>query len=453
MKPIPAPKAAPSRLHRHLLAMPLLITLLAALALAPAAAQEGAEKAGILKPHDRVAIVGDSITEQKIYSRYIETYLLACVPQLELQMIQLGWSGEAAPGILARLDNDLLPWKPNVATLCYGMNDGCYQPYDAGIGKRYEDNLQRVVAKLKGAGATVVVGSPGIVDPAYFPPEYIKKLGKTVDAKTYNESLARLRDEARELAGRHGFPFADVYGPMMEVMGKLKAESGPKAIFVGNDGIHPWDDGHLVMAYAFLKAMGLDGDLGAITVDMKGEAASAAGGHRIRSAAPGKVEVESVRYPFCFARTNGSDGSANWSARAALPYCSFNQDLNRLTLRVKGLEAERAHVNWGGQSKTFTRQQLEAGINLAAEFLDNPFSGPFAAVDKAVRRKEAFETFMIKQIVTQFRSLPRDLARDADARRALDQARAALDAEDARLHAAARAAIKPVTHTISVSVE
>jgi hypothetical protein len=258
---------------------------------------------------------------------------------------------------------------------------------------------------------------------------------------------------ARALAARQGFPFADVYGPMLEVMGKLKAAAGPKAVFAGNDGIHPWDDGHLVMAYAFLKAMSLDGDLGTITVDMKGEAAGAAGGHRIRSAAPGKVEVESARYPFCFAKTNGSDGGTSWSARAVLPFFSFNQDLNRLTLRVKGLGSEDATVNWGGHARRFTRAQLEAGINLAAEFLDNPFSEPFAKVDQAVRTKEAFETFMIKQIVTQFRQMPRELARDAGARRALDEARAALDAEDARLHEAARRAVVPVVHTITVSAE
>jgi lysophospholipase L1-like esterase len=435
----------------------LFMFLLAALAPAAGPASEqaqpaatGAPKAGLLKPNDRVAIVGDSITEQKIYSRFIETYLLACLPQLNLRTIQLGWSGEAAPGILARLDNDLLPWKPNVATLCYGMNDGSYQPYDAEIGRRFESNLQQVVAKLKAAGATVVVGSPGIVDPAYFPPEFLKRFGKNVDGKTYNENLARLRDTARALAARAGFPFANVYDPMLEVMGKFKAAYGPKAIFAGNDGVHPWDDGHLVMAYAFLKAMGLDGDLGTITVDMKGEAAGATAGHRIRSAAPGKVEVESSRYPFCFAKVNGSDGGTSWSARAVLPCFGFNQDLNRLTLRVKGLASESATVNWGGCARRFTRPQLEAGINLAAEFLDNPFSEPFARLDKAVQKKEAFETFMIKQVVTQFRSLPGDLARDAGARRALDEARAALEAEDARLHEAARKTIVPVVHTITV---
>ena len=37
----------------------------------------------LLKKGDRLAICGDSITEQKMYSRIIEDYLTACLPQLE----------------------------------------------------------------------------------------------------------------------------------------------------------------------------------------------------------------------------------------------------------------------------------------------------------------------------------------------------------------------------------
>jgi hypothetical protein len=32
-------------------------------------------------------------------------------------------------------------------------------------------------------------------------------------------------------------------------------------------------------------------------------------------------------------------------------------------------------VKWGDETKEFTRQQLEAGINLVAEFSSTPFDG------------------------------------------------------------------------------
>ncbi|HEX8913590.1 MAG TPA: hypothetical protein VF796_14625, partial [Humisphaera sp.] len=57
------------------------LAVAAAAGLAAAAAGFGpAAKAEGLKDGDAVAIVGDSITEQKQYSVSIETYLLACQP-------------------------------------------------------------------------------------------------------------------------------------------------------------------------------------------------------------------------------------------------------------------------------------------------------------------------------------------------------------------------------------
>jgi hypothetical protein len=41
----------------------------------------------ILKNRDRLAICGDSITEQKMYSRLIEDYLTMCTPQPALTIL------------------------------------------------------------------------------------------------------------------------------------------------------------------------------------------------------------------------------------------------------------------------------------------------------------------------------------------------------------------------------
>src|SRR2546423_1624225 len=54
----------------------------------------------LLKNGDRLAICGDSITEQKEYSRIMETYLTVCEPQLGVAVRQYGWSGETASGFL-----------------------------------------------------------------------------------------------------------------------------------------------------------------------------------------------------------------------------------------------------------------------------------------------------------------------------------------------------------------
>src|ERR1043165_2796111 len=117
----------------------------------------------VLKKGDRLAICGDSITEQKMYSRIIETYLTVCVPELGVPARQYGWSGETAPGFLARMTNDCLRFHPTVATTCYGMNDHEYRPYEERIGQTYRDSSIAVVESFKAQGVRVIQGSPGCV--------------------------------------------------------------------------------------------------------------------------------------------------------------------------------------------------------------------------------------------------------------------------------------------------
>src|SRR6478735_5650322 len=75
-----------------------------------------------IKSDDLLAICGDSITEQKQYSVFIEDYLLMCRPELNARTMQFGWGGEVSGGFLARMDSDVLRYKPTIATTCYGMN-------------------------------------------------------------------------------------------------------------------------------------------------------------------------------------------------------------------------------------------------------------------------------------------------------------------------------------------
>lgn len=391
----------------------------------------------VLKQGSRLALVGDSITEQKLYSAYIESYVMACRPDLAVSVMQLGWSGERAPGFLSRMDYDLLPWKPDVVTTCYGMNDGGYRAYTNTIGETYIGAMSNIVAKVKAAGGTVVVGSPGVVD------SFTYKRGNTNNlAAIYNDNLAHLGELGRKLAEENGFPFADVHGTMMSAMTAAKAARSNEFAVAGHDGVHPGENGQLLMACAFLKALGMDGDLGTITLTWAGQSEASAG-HQILSTSNHVVEVESVRYPFCFkpASTNG-EGSAS-----ILPFMPFQKELNRLTLIVKGLPEARAEVKWGPSGKVFTREQLAAGINLAAEFMDNPFSAPFERVLAAVKAKQAFETTMVKR---QFKTQRNTIRKDPAQTEALTRQRDALLAEQAAQVDAVRAVVKPVRHQIAV---
>jgi hypothetical protein len=255
-----------------------------------------------------------------------------------------------------------------------------------------------------------------------------------------------LRDIDRQLAQDTGKAFADVHQAMVDTMAKAKAAFGDTYDVCGTDGVHPGANGQLIMAYAFLKALGCKGDLAEITVDMAGQG-KASEGHKILSSAPGKVELESERYPFVLE----GDAKASGGTRSITAFLPFNEELNRFVLKVKNLKSEKAKVAWGEQSKEFSREQLEKGVNLAAEFQSTPFDAAFKKFSQAVGAKQAFETGMIKDFVTKFRSYAADMKADPELGAALQTVKTRLGARHAVLEAESRKALQPVRYTISVT--
>jgi lysophospholipase L1-like esterase len=396
----------------------------------------------ILRPDDRLAICGDSITEQRVYSAFIEDYLLMCQPAPRLTAVQFGWGGETSWQFLPRIEHDVLPFKPTIATIFYGMNDGGYAALTAEREGKFREAMRGAVRKFKDAGVRVVVASPGCVDTHYFDKRYTP--GHHV---VYNKTLATLRDDAREIASAEDCPFADVYDVMFDVQAKAKARYGAEYPLAGPDGFHPVANGHLVIAYALLKAMGCDGDLGTIAFDAAtGKATASGSGHEIVSAHDGAITIRSSRYPFCFYGdpAGPKEPRSPYSTKGILDFLPFNQDLNRFRLVVTGLKSDKAKVTWGAETKKFSAADLAAGINLAAEFLDNPFSEPFKKVEGAVRAQQDFETPMVRNLVNGVRQLL------PDERTAYGQLVSAAMAKDAALADAAAKAVVPVTHTIKV---
>lgn len=390
-----------------------------------------------LKSGDVVAVCGDSITEQKLYSVYVEDYLLMCKPARDVRVAQFGWSGEVAPGFLGRMKNDVLWIEPTVATTCYGMNDGGYSPMDEAKARRYREATRAIVRTFKEAGVrTIIVGSPGAVDTDFF---------KRVPggAEMYNKTLSELRDIARQVAEEEGVHFANVFDAMYGTMGKAKAKLGSGYNVCGADGFHPGPNGQLIMAYAFLKAMGCDGSIGTITLDAGTGKAEVTEGHKLVSSDSKSVEIESSRYPFCF---YGSAQSPD-ATRSIIPFLPFNEELNRFVLVVKNLGAPRATVTWGDTTKEFSAEDLAKGINLAAEFTENPFSGPFQQVERAVRKQQEYETPLHKVVLHNLESYYKIAPEEKDA---LDRIAAKAQAKDKELFEQAAATVKPVTHVIRV---
>ena len=391
----------------------------------------------LLQPGDRLAIIGDSITEQKMYSRIMEDYLTACVPELKITVRQLGWSGETAEGFRKRMDSDCLRFQPTVATLCYGMNDCRYRPYDLVNGEWYRENYDAVVQGLKTAGTRVVLGSAGCTGKR---PPWAKTPGVTDDE--INLSLCALRDMDVVMAQQEQVRFADVFWTLFQAnfAAQTKYATTNQAYdLCGRDGVHPNWSGHLVMAYAFLRSLGLDGDLGTVSVDLAANTATATSGHTIESFTNNEVTVTSTKYPFCA----DGDAASDKTIRSGATLVPFFQELSRFQLVVKNAPGTNYQVVWGTSTNTYTNTytatQLAGGVNLAQDFAVNPFSEPFRKMDAAVAAKEAYETTQIKKIF-----------HGPEGKTNMVMAVEQTEAIRAPLAAAIASALVPVTHTIKI---
>ena len=384
----------------------------------------------LLQPGDRLAIIGDSITEQRMYSRIIETYLTVCVPDLKITARQFGWSGETAEGFLHRMTNDCLRFSPTIATLCYGMNDHRYRAFDEPNGQWYSNNYAAVAASLKTSGARVVLGSAGCVGKV---PGWVGD--QTASVEDLNLSLCQFRNIGIGIAAQEKINFADVFWPMLTAGFAAHQKYGADYAVSGKDGVHPGWAGHLIMANAFLKALGLDGDVGTFTVDLGSDKATASSGHTVDAFTNNTLTLTSRRYPFCATGPLDKDNSI----RSGMTLVPFNAELNRLLLVVKGGTAANYTVTWGDAAHDYSAAQLAAGVNLAEDFAVNPFSAAFANVDAAVAAKQKYETHQIK-----------DLFHGPQGKADPDGTAAATEKARQPLADAILTSFVPVTHTIRI---
>src|SRR5690349_21796892 len=144
----------------RLLRLTLLLTwLTAAFAQEPFALRDG----------DRVVFYGDSITDQRLYTTFTETYVVTRFPKLDASFVHSGWGGDRVTGggggpIDVRLRRDVYAYKPTVMTIMLGMNDASYRPFDQNIFNTYANGYQKIISDVKkeipGIRITVIQPSP-----------------------------------------------------------------------------------------------------------------------------------------------------------------------------------------------------------------------------------------------------------------------------------------------------
>ncbi|GAB4146677.1 MAG: SGNH/GDSL hydrolase family protein [Planctomycetaceae bacterium] len=219
-----------------------------------------------LKTGDTLVFLGDSITHQCLYTQYVEDFFYTRFPNTRIRFHNAGVGGAKAWDALERFERDVASYKPKYVTILLGMNDGRYQPYNEDIFRTYHKDMTEVVNRIKKAGAIPVLMTPTMYDSRAARMRMRRKPNSATEARLelYNSVLAYYGAWLREVAGKNGYGFVDMYSPLNNLTIQQR-KTDPKFTLI-RDAVHPGPSGQLVMAYAIINDMGLRGPVSNIRI-------------------------------------------------------------------------------------------------------------------------------------------------------------------------------------------
>ena len=316
-----------------------------------------------LRQGDVVVFYGDSITDQKMYTVLVETYVRTRFPKLDVKFVHSGWGGDTVNGggggaIDERLKRDVIRYKPTVMTIMLGMNDGRYRAFDQTIFDIYAKGYEHMLDVMKR-------GSPDLRLTLIQPSPYDDVTRPTGFAGGYNAVLLRFSDYLKELAEKRGAGVADLNNPLVKVLEKAMALDEKGALAIVPDRVHPGWGGHLIMGEALLKAWNAPAVVTSVEID--GE-----NGQLLSSAKSAVTDIKSDGTGYKWKQVDEAlpmplpTPSALPGLMLAVKSSDFTESMNSQMLRLKGARAGNYSLKINGTKiGEFTAVQLATGINLA----------------------------------------------------------------------------------------
>ena len=199
----------------------------------------------------RILFQGDSITDAGRdrrnyfhlgggYSAFAAPLIKEAHPELELEFINLGISGNRTGQLFDRLYHDAIALKPDIVSILIGIND-IWHRYNWDMvtttDEQIELNYRCILERLrKETDAKIMILAPYLLD--------------CEDKKEVREDLCRVLPIVRRLAE----DYADVYIPLDELFEEaLKTQPEPK--YYSGDGVHPNANGARFIGENYARAI------------------------------------------------------------------------------------------------------------------------------------------------------------------------------------------------------
>lgn len=212
----------------------------------------------ILEKNTTFLLYGDSVTDMSRgergeglfegigvgYPADIQSFLATGYPDYQIRVVNKGVSGNTSKDLVARFDQDVLPYQPENLLILIGINDVWRQfdvpliTEDAVSPEEYEANLENLIERSKGFVKNLILVTP------YY-----------IEENTADRMRARMDEYSaivKKLAEKHGAIFVDMQAAWVKLLKYYHSS------YITWDRIHPNSQGNLYMARTILDALGYD---------------------------------------------------------------------------------------------------------------------------------------------------------------------------------------------------
>ena len=210
----------------------------------------------LIGKNNKLLMIGDSITDSgrqqpvaeglfdplgRGYVNLAAALLNAAYPERRLRVVNMGNSGNTVRDLARRWQTDVLNLKPDWVSIMIGIND-VWRQFDlpnipeqhVGLAE-YEKTLEKLIRDTLPAVKGIVLMTPYFIEP------------------NKSDPMRRMMDEygqaVKKLAQKHKTRFADTQKAFDAVL----THCHPMAL--AWDRVHPNQNGHMVIARAFLQAV------------------------------------------------------------------------------------------------------------------------------------------------------------------------------------------------------
>jgi len=212
-----------------------------------------------IQPNSKLVMIGDSITDcerarpvgeglfgaiGKGYVSLVDGLLQDTTPQQRIRVVNMGIGGNTVRDLDARWQTDVLEQRPDWLSIMIGIND-VWRQFDSPLQTEihvpldeYRDTLARLVASTRPRLQGLVLMKPYFIEPNRADP--------------MRAQMDRYGAVVREVAAAHEAVLVDTQAAFDQVLGQLHPMT------LAWDRVHPTVVGHMVLARAFLNAVGFE---------------------------------------------------------------------------------------------------------------------------------------------------------------------------------------------------